>query len=84
MKDPFDFTGNVRFGGSAFISGGLSTAHTVTDICDIVDDVPEFAVNLGATTALTANSVAGPNNAPSRFCRIAPPIRLASCALQSR
>jgi hypothetical protein len=45
----------------------------VTDICDIVDDVPEFAINLAATVALTANSVAGPNNAPSRFCRIAPP-----------
>jgi hypothetical protein len=45
----------------------------VTDACDIVDDVPEFAMNLAATVALTTNSVVGPNNAPSRFCRISPP-----------
>jgi hypothetical protein len=55
------------------IGGGFATGRTVTDVCDVVDDVPEFAINLAATALLTTNAVAGPSNAPSRFCRVSPP-----------
>ncbi len=71
--DGVDVTLNARLAGGGLIGGGFATGRTVTDICNIVDDVPELAINLAATALLTSNSVAGPSNAPSRFCRISPP-----------
>ena len=73
VYDGIDVTLNARLGDGGLIGGGFATGRTVTDACDIVDDVPEFAMNLPATVALTTNSVVGPNNAPSRFCRISAP-----------
>jgi hypothetical protein len=73
VYDGIDVTLNARLGNGGLIGGGFATGRTVTDVCDIVDDVPEFAMNLAATVALTTNSVVGPNSAPSRFCKISPP-----------
>ena len=73
VYDGVDVTLNARLGNGGLIGGGFATGHTVTDVCDIVDDVPEAAINIAATVGLSANSVVGPNNAPSRFCRISPP-----------
>jgi hypothetical protein len=73
VYDGIDVTLNARLGNGGLIGGGFATGRTVTDVCDIVDDVPEFAINTAATVALTTNSVVGPNNAPSRFCHISPP-----------
>ncbi len=73
VYDGIDVTLNARLANGGLIGGGFATGRTVTDVCDIVDDVPEFAVNTAATVALTTNSVVGPNNAPSRFCHISPP-----------
>jgi hypothetical protein len=73
VYDGIDVTINARFGNGGLIGGGFATGRTVTDVCDIVDDVPEFAISQAATTFLTTNSAVGPNNAPSRFCRLSPP-----------
>ena len=73
VYDGVDVTLNARLGNGGLIGGGFATGRTVTDVCDVVDDVPEFAINLAATVALTTNSVVGPSNAPSRFCRMSPP-----------
>jgi hypothetical protein len=73
VYDGVDVTLNARLGNGGLIGGGFATGRTVTDVCDVVDDVPEFAINLAATALLTTNSVAGPSNAPSRFCRMSPP-----------
>jgi hypothetical protein len=73
MYEGIDITLNARFGNGGLIGGGFAAGRTVTDVCDIVDDVPEFAINMPATLFLTTNSVVGPNNAPSRFCHITPP-----------
>jgi hypothetical protein len=73
VYDGIDVTLNARLAGGGLIGGGFATGRTVTDVCDVVDDVPEVAINLAATALLTTNSVAGPSNAPSRFCRISPP-----------
>ena len=63
VYDGIDMTLNARLGDGGLIGGGFATGRTVIDACDIVDDVPEFAMNLPATVALTTNSVVGPNNA---------------------
>jgi hypothetical protein len=68
-----DVTLNARFGNGGLLIGGISTGRTVTDICDIVAKVPEFAVNMAANVALTTNHANGPTNAPSQFCRVTPP-----------
>jgi hypothetical protein len=73
VYDGIDVTLNARLANGGLIGGGFATGRTVTDVCDVVDDVPEFAINLAATVGLTTNSVVGPNNAPSRFCHISPP-----------
>jgi hypothetical protein len=73
VYDGIDVTLNARFGRGGLLGGGFATGRTTTDVCDVVDDVPEFAINLAATALLTTNSVAGPSNAPSRFCRVSPP-----------
>ena len=70
VYDGIDVTVNARLGGGMVIGGGIATGRTTTDACDIVDDVPEMAA---ANAALTFNHPAGPNNAPSRFCRIQTP-----------
>jgi hypothetical protein len=44
-----DVTLNARLGNGGLIGGGFATARTVTDVCDVVDDVPESAINLAAT-----------------------------------
>ena len=72
VYDGIDVTLNARIRGGV-IGGGFATGRTVTDICDIVDDVPEMAMNLAATATLTSNHVVGPTNTPSRFCRISAP-----------
>ncbi len=64
----FDATVNARFGNGGLIVGGLSTGHTVTDNCEVMAKVPEYAIN--STAAITTNNPAGPNNAPSRFCHV--------------
>ena len=71
--DGIDVTLNARLGGGAVIGGGFATGRTTTDACDIVDDVPEFALNLATNGLLTSNHTAGPSSAPSRFCRIQTP-----------
>ena len=71
--DGVDVTVNARLAKGGLVGRGFATGRTVTDVCDIVDDVPEFAINLAATVGLTSNSVLGPSNAPSRFCRISAP-----------
>ena len=68
-----DGTLSARFGTGGMLAGGVSTGRTVTDICDIVARVPEFAVNLATNVALTSNHENGPTNAPSRVCRVSPP-----------
>ncbi|MBI4486563.1 MAG: hypothetical protein HY655_11185, partial [Acidobacteria bacterium] len=65
-----DVTVNARLRNGGLITGGVSTGHVVTDVCDVVAQVPELAMNLAAGTQLTTNHVAGPSHAPSRFCRI--------------
>ena len=65
-----DVTLNARFGNGGLVTGGFSTGHVETDACDVVEKVPEFAINMAANAALTTNHVNGPNSAPSRFCRI--------------
>jgi len=44
--DGIDVTLNARLGAGVMFQGGTSTGRTTTDICDVVDDVPE--VLLGA------------------------------------
>ena len=73
VYDGIDVTLNARFGNGGLLTGGISTGRTVTDICEIVAQVPELAVNMPANTALTTNHVNGLSNAPSRFCRVSPP-----------
>jgi len=73
VYDGVDVTINARLRNGGLIGGGFATGRTVPDICDIVAQVPEFAINTAATVALTTNSVVGPNNAPSRFCHLSPP-----------
>ncbi len=51
-----DATVNMRFGDGGLLSGGLSTAQTVTDNCEVLAKVPEAALT----------------NAPNRFCHVAP------------
>jgi hypothetical protein len=57
VYDGIDITINARFGGGGVIGGGFATGRTVTDLCDIYDDVPEAATS----------------NAPMRFCKTSPP-----------
>jgi len=71
--DGIDLTLNARLGAGKVIGGGFATGRTTTDACDIVDDVPEFALNLTATGLLMSTSAPGPSSAPSRFCRIQTP-----------
>lgn len=54
----FDFTMQARFGNGALLAGGVSTAQTVTDNCEIRAALPETA---------------GANSAAARFCKITPP-----------
>jgi hypothetical protein len=70
--DGIDLTLNARLRGGV-IGGGFATGRTTTDACDIVDDVPEFAINLAANGLLTSNHTTGSNSAPSRFCSIQTP-----------
>ena len=72
VYDGLDITINARH-RNGLIGGGFATGRTVTDICEIVEQVPEFAINQAATTFLSTNSAVGPNNAPSRYCHISPP-----------
>ena len=71
--DGIDLTLNARLPRGGVVGGGFATGRTTTDACDIVDDVPEFALNLANNGLLTANHIAGPSSAPSRFCRIQTP-----------
>ncbi len=72
VYDGLDVTINARL-RNGLIGGGFATGRTVTDICEIVEQVPEFAINQAATTFLSTNSAVGPNNAPSRYCHISAP-----------
>jgi hypothetical protein len=72
VYDGIDVTLSARF-GRGLLTGGLSTGRTLTDICEIVAKVPEFAVNLPGNVPLTTNHENGPTNAPSRVCRVSPP-----------
>jgi hypothetical protein len=69
----FDVTLNARLPNGGLLAGGISTGRTVTDICEIVAKVPEFAVNLPTNVALTSNHENGPTNAPSTTCHVSPP-----------
>jgi hypothetical protein len=70
--DGVDVTFNARL-RAGMLTGGFSTGRTVTDICEIVAQVPEVAATLAGTVALTTNHPNGPSSAPSRFCRIDEP-----------
>jgi len=43
-----DVSVNARLENGLFLQGGTSTGRTSTDNCDIVDDVPESILNVGA------------------------------------
>jgi hypothetical protein len=72
VYDGVDVTISARF-RNGLLTGGVSTGRTETDICSVLEQVPELAINAGATTLITSNSVAGASNAPSRYCHIAAP-----------
>ena len=72
VYDGVDVTISARF-SNGMVTGGVSTGRTETDICSVLEQVPEVAINAGATTLITSNSVAGASNAPSRFCHISAP-----------
>ncbi|OFW04690.1 MAG: hypothetical protein A3I61_12215 [Acidobacteria bacterium RIFCSPLOWO2_02_FULL_68_18] len=73
VYDGIDVTLNARLGDGGLVGGGVATGRTRTDMCDILDDVPEFAITWTSNAAITSNNVNAPNNAPSRFCRVSPP-----------
>jgi hypothetical protein len=54
-----DLTMNARFGNGGLLTGGVSLGKTVTDNCDILDDLPEMA---------------GANTAARRTCHVDPPL----------
>ena len=59
IHDAVDITTNARFGNGGLITGGLSLGKTVTDNCEILEQLPEMA---------------GVNTAALRTCRVDPPI----------
>ena len=46
--DGVDLTVDARLRNGLFLQGGVSTGKTMTDNCEIVDDVPEAIRRLGA------------------------------------
>src|SRR5687767_15929523 len=42
-----DITADARLRNGLFLQGGVSTGKTMTDNCDIVDDVPELLLTAG-------------------------------------
>ena len=56
--DGFDLSLDARLQNGLFLQGGVSTGKTMTDNCDIVDDVPE-ALQAGATPAGVQPLVSG-------------------------
>jgi hypothetical protein len=52
-----DLTLNARLAGGGLVAGGLSTARTATDNCEILAKIPEAA----------------PTAAPQQFCKVTPP-----------
>ena len=60
--DGFDITLNARLQGGLVLQGGVSAGSRLTDICDIIDDVPETVLAVAAT-------------APSfTYCRVEEPM----------
>jgi hypothetical protein len=69
--DGVDFTVDARLRGGLFVQGGVSTGKTMTDVCEIVDDVPEslqapFAVPAGIQPQVTA--AGGGAWTPKQYC----------------
>jgi hypothetical protein len=63
-----DLTVNARFGSGGLLSGGLSTAQTVFDNCDIMAALPEMA----SITPQAYSGLLASGSAPERFCHVAP------------
>jgi hypothetical protein len=59
-----DFSVNARLANGLFLQGGTSTGRTSTDLCDIVDDVPESVLDFAGA----AGSVVVPANAA--YCHV--------------
>ena len=52
-----DVSVNARLANGLFLQGGTSTGRTSTDVCDIIDDVPEGILDFaGAAAIAPANS----------------------------
>jgi hypothetical protein len=70
--DGIDFTVDARLQNGLFVQGGVSTGKTMTDICEIVDDVPEaLQTPLGAAPAGIPLLVSTPGPGawtPKQFC----------------
>lgn len=58
--DGVDLTVDARMRNGLFLQGGVATGKTMTDNCDIVDDVPELLIVAGVRT-------------PAAYCRMETP-----------
>ena len=65
----FDFTVDARLKNGLFLQGGLSIGKTMTDNCDIVDDVPEaLTVSGAAGIQPQVTGAAAGQVTPASFC----------------
>ncbi len=71
--DGFDFSVDARLTGGLLVQGGVSTGKSMTDNCDIVDDVPEalqapiVAAPAGIQPLVTAANTGGAWT-PKQYC----------------
>jgi len=71
--DGFDINVDARLQSGIYLQGGVSTGKTMSDICDIVDDVPEALSGLGAAPTgvqpvVTTNTVAAGAWTSKAYC----------------
>jgi len=71
--DGFDFSVDTRLGNGLLLQGGASWGRTLSDMCDIVDDVPEALTGAVTPAGLQGQWIAGVVTpavlSPAQFCR---------------
>jgi hypothetical protein len=65
-----DFSLDARLRNGLFLQGGLSTGKTMTDNCDIIDDVPEALTqgNIGGVLPTQVQGAGANTISPAGFC----------------
>jgi hypothetical protein len=66
--DGIDLTVDARLRNGLFLQGGVSTGKTMTDYCDIVDDVPEALLGTGQTGVPSPLTATPGVWTPASFC----------------